>query len=169
MHTHAFRQKPTLKNVLRVLFISFFVFSQTLHSQEKNEDLVRFYQNWVEFDVYEEGLKGARIHTEFTVYNLKGISASLAIALEYDTGEKVYAINSNYKSTNGQLSVYKKLNLTYAESVFKDISLFVPYRELNIGYGTHKLRFHVDLLYGGNNGTKGNNIHMSYYDFTYTK
>ncbi|RLD29189.1 MAG: hypothetical protein DRI75_04085 [Bacteroidetes bacterium] len=156
--------QSTINRALSVLFIGLFVFSQTLYSQDKNENLVRFDENWAEFDVYEGGLKGVRIHTKFTVYNLKGINSQLAIAVEYETGEKIYGINSDFKSTNGQLTIYKKLNLDYDSSFFKDVSLFLPYQELNLGYGKHDLRFHVDLLYGDNN-----NIHLSYYNWYYTK
>ncbi len=158
--------KPTINKVIRVLFIGLLVFSQTLYSQDMNENLVSFHENWTEFDVYEGGLKGVRIHTKFTVYNLKGISSKLAIAIEYQTGEKIYAINSNYKSTNGQLTIYKTLNLNYDSSLFNDVSLFLPYKEMNLGYGKHDIRFHVDLLYGNNSE---NNIHMNYYNWNYTE
>lgn len=125
---------------------------------------VEFNQLWIDYDVTQNGELGMLIHVDLAVRQLKGISSSLAIAVEFKNGDKVFAGNPEYRSQNGQLTVYRTLNNRFDNSLYSDLQVFIPYREFSVGAGNQELRLHADVLYG-----EGGNLHVTYYDFNFTK
>lgn len=145
-----------------------FTFTQPEQQQASVEKttagLVDFERMWVDYDVTQNNELGMRLHVKLTVRNLSGVSSQLAYAIELENGDKVYPVTSAFASTNGQLTVYRDLNVKFANSVFSDVQVFMPYGEIKVGSGRHDLRVHVDLLYGD-----GGNLHVAYHDFNFTK
>jgi len=85
---------------------------------------------WVDYNVTEDGKLGMRIHVKFTTMNLKDVDCYVAVYFEKKTGEKINGFNTAYSSKSGQLAVYKSLKPAYAESVYDDLKLFMPYSEI---------------------------------------
>jgi len=106
---------------------------------------------WVDYDVTDNGQKGMMIHSTFTLYNLKGVDAYLAIAFEMKNGEKILTNNMTYRSKSGQLTLYRDLKPGYNEAVFTDMKSFLPYTELNLGKGSFELRFGASVIYKDGN------------------
>lgn len=150
---------------LFLFFISpIFLISSAFGQQATFAVVVDFDRLWVDYDVTEGGDFGMRIHVSLTTRNLQEVSTKLAVAVELRNGDKVFAGSNAYRSTNGQLTVYRVLNTRFIHSVFKDVQVFIPYREFSVGAGPQNLRLHVDVLYE-NSGNK----HVTYYNFSFTK
>jgi hypothetical protein len=125
----------------------------------------KFENMWVDYDITENGRKGMRIHVKGRTYNLKGVDCYLAIYFEKENGEILKTENTDFRSKNGQVAIYKLLTPGYTETVYDDLKLFMPYAELNLGTGKHDLTMDVDIIYKNGDLIK----HLKYYDFWYEK
>lgn len=101
---------------------------------------------WIDFNVTEEGKKGMLIHVNFTAFNLKDADCYVAVYFERKNGERMEGSNSAYRSKAGQLAVYKSIRPAYAEAVYKDLKLFMPYTEIKLSPGRHDLRLDASLI-----------------------
>lgn len=155
-------------NRFAFLFLFFvtplFLISSAFGQQATDAVTLEFDRLWVDYDVTKEGVYGMSIHVSLTVRHLQDVSTKLAVAVELRNGDKVFAGSPEYRSTNGQLTVYRTMNTRFVHSVFKDVEVFIPYREFSVGAGPQDLRLHTDILYGD-----GGNLHVTYYDFSFTK
>ncbi len=123
----------------------------------------KFEDLWVDYDVYENGEKGMRIHVKFRVYNMKDVDCYLATYIQKKNGEKMYGTRSQYRSKSGQLAVYYLLTPGYTEAVYSDAKLFLPYNELNLASGRWDLKLDADVIYKNGDLLR----HLKYYDFWY--
>ncbi|MEE8294676.1 MAG: hypothetical protein V3R64_03105, partial [Sphingomonadales bacterium] len=138
-----------------------FLLTQPESSEAAN---VQFNQLWIDNNFTRDGQLGMLIHVNLALRQLKDIPSKLAVAVEFKNGDKVFASNPEYRSTNGQLTVYRTLNNRFDNSLYTDLEVFIPYREFSVGAGNQELRLHADILYGD-----GGNLHVTYYDFNFTK
>ena len=126
---------------------------------------VTFENLWVDYDVTEDGKKGMRIHVAFTTYNMKGMDAYVAIYFEQKNGQEIKGLNEAYRSKSGQLAVYKSIKPAYADAVYKDVILFMPYSEINVGTGKHDLKLEADIILPNGDMVK----HLKDHEFWFTK
>jgi hypothetical protein len=125
----------------------------------------KFDRIWIDFDVTEGGKYGMRIHVKFTTYGMKNLPSDLAVYFKKADGTRLLTNNVNYRSTDGQVAIYKELDIGYDPGVFNDLQLFLPYSELSLPKGTYDLTMTVNLIY-----KEGGLIqHLTEYDFEYTK
>lgn len=117
------------------------------HTYFDNEPKAEFRKISVDFDTTESGMLGMRIHLNFQIDNLKG-SQCQATAFFYsnDDGEKpLKDCNRNYCSTDGQVCVSSDFTPGHKNTVYEDLSLFIPYKELHL-QEDQGLEFRVRLL-----------------------
>ena len=107
---------------------------------------VVFKDMWVDYDVTENSKKGMMIHLNFSAINMKGIDAQAAVYFQQKNGEKIEG-KTGYRSKNGQLAIYKDIKPAYDEAVYKDLKLFIPYSEINVGTGKFDLKMKAELIY----------------------
>lgn len=124
---------------------------------------VKFDKIWVDYNVTEDDEKGMRIHTAFTVNNMLDVPGYLAIYFEKKNGDLLKTTNTKYSSKNGQVAVYRKITPAYDPAVYKDFSLFIPYKELNLPPGDYDLKMDADLIYESG----GTIQHLVFYEFVY--
>ena len=101
---------------------------------------------WIDYNVTEEGKNGMLIHINFTAINLQDIDSYIAIYFKKKNGEKIDGISSTYRSKSGQLAVYKSIKPAYAEAVYTDVKLFMPYSEIKLGTGKFDLKLDANLI-----------------------
>jgi len=124
-----------------------------------------FSKQWVDYDVYEDGVKGMRIHVKFSVYDMKNMDSYVAIYFQDDLGNKLKDKNQKFYSTSGDVAVYKSLNPCCDETDYDDLQIFMPYNELDLDAGKYNLTMDVDVIY-----KQGGLIqHLNYYDFEFTE
>lgn len=120
---------------------------------------------WVDYDVTENGQFGMRIHVKFTVTDMKGVDSYLAIYFERENGTRLTSSDNKFQSKAGDVAAYRSLKPGYDRTVYEDLTVFMPYSELHLGVGNHKLKMDIDLIY--ENGTFID--HLYFYDFSYWK
>lgn len=124
-----------------------------------------FNRLWVDYGVTEGGKLGMRVHVKFTVYNMKNVPSYLAVYFKKRDGTKLLTNNVSYRSTEGQVMVYRELDVGYDPGEYADLSVFMPYSEFSLTSGKYALAMEVDLIY-----KEGGLIQkLTDYDFDYTK
>jgi hypothetical protein len=106
-----------------------------------------FGKMWVDYDVKEGGRKGMRIHVRLRVKNLKDTLCYVAIKFEQQDGRKLKTTNTLFADSKGDVTLLSELNPGSATVFYDDISAFMPYSELRLKKGAHKLKMHADLTY----------------------
>ena len=139
----------------------------TTTTTTKNVASATYEESWVDFDVYEEGKKGMRIHAKFNINNLKGKKCRAVGWFYYNNGSKLEDTNGEYNTSDGQVSVGQDFTPLYTNTDFNDLEIFMPYEELHLLSGSHKLKFKIGLFENGENGFKqiGNSSDFYYFDY----
>lgn len=132
---------------------------------DANKITATFKDLWVDFDVYENDQKGMRIHAKFSVSNMKNVEGYLAFYFEKKDGERLTSTTTGYKSTSGQLAVYKLMTPAYDATDYNDLNTFIPYSVFNLPTGRNDLKIDADIIYKAG----GMIQHLKYYDFWITK
>jgi hypothetical protein len=131
----------------------------------ENSASVKFDRTWIDYNVTENGRHGMRIHNKFWVNNLKGVDLYLGIYFQTKDGVKLLTDNRNFRSKDGQVAIFRALRPAYDETVYEDVTLFMPYEELNLGSGFYELQMDIDLIYENGEMIQ----HLNLYDFEYEK
>lgn len=140
--------------------------SVNIHVPAKPEPRATFEKMWVDYDITEDGAKGMRIHLKFSVFDMKGVDADVAIFFEDDYGDRLKDKNKKYYSKGGDVALYKAIKPNYnPETVYNDLQVFMPYSELDLDPGNYDLTMEVKLIYDNGDPIQ----HLTYYDFEYTK
>ncbi|HMJ47199.1 MAG TPA: hypothetical protein VK498_07700, partial [Ferruginibacter sp.] len=116
---------------------------------------------WVDYNITQDGKKGMKIHVKFKALNMKGEDGYVAIYFEKKNGDKINGVTSEYRSTSGQLAVYKSIKPAYDEAIYEDLQLFIPYNEFVIGKGRFDMKMDADVIHKEGGIIK----HLGYKDF----
>jgi hypothetical protein len=122
--------------------------------------------SWIEHNVTVDGKMGMNLHYRFTTYDMKDTAAYI-MALFMLQGKTGLLLDKNkqFASTGGNVSTWLKITPGFQEAWFKDISLFMPYDELDLDKGVYDLIVDSRLIY-----TDGRLISsFGYQSFRYTK
>jgi hypothetical protein len=103
---------------------------------------------WVEYNVTENELQGLRIHTKFNIYNYKGIGGNCIAYFYTNDGTPLKDYNNRYYTSTGFVSANTKFEPAYENTLFNDLTIFIPYDELHVANGSHDLKFRVELHRG---------------------
>lgn len=122
---------------------------------------------WVDYDIKEGDVLGMRIHLKFTAYGMKDMDGYLAVYYSYndDIAGILKDKNKKFASTVGDVAVYKAIKPGYDPAIYDDLSVFMPYTELDLEPGIYDLTMDVKLIYKAG----GEISQLTYYDFEYTK
>jgi hypothetical protein len=125
----------------------------------------KFDRVWVDYDVKENGVNGMRIHAKFTVYGMKNVPSYIAIYFEDINGVRLRDKNKKIYSSANEVAIYKALDIGYDPGVFDDVSVFMPYEELELAAGKYALRMDIDLIYKAG----GLIQHLTFENFSFTQ
>jgi hypothetical protein len=95
---------------------------------------------WVDYNVYNSGCKGMKIHVKFSVNNMNGKTI-------YVYAYFYYADNTTelHDSHGNNLQFYGYGTSNYERCTFTDFNIFVPYNGLNMGAGTGSVNLSFDI------------------------
>jgi len=130
-----------------------------------NKITATFKDMWVDYDVYDNGKKGMRIHTKFSIENMKGTEGYLALYFEKKNGERLKSTTTGYKSTSDQLAVYALINPAYDKADYNDLTAFIPYSVFDVPAGRNDLKIDADIIYKAGGMVQ----HLKYYEFWLNK
>ncbi|MEO6588250.1 MAG: hypothetical protein ABIP06_02880 [Pyrinomonadaceae bacterium] len=143
------------------LFLSFFGVSQV-----KAQPGATFDRMWIDYNIKENNQDGMRIHIKFTANSLKSADCQIRISF-FDDDEKTPLTDNNQRfyTTKGNVALFRDLKPPYDPAVYEDFQMFMPYDELDLSYGSYKLKMDVDLIYKDGELIE----HMNWYPFVYDK
>src|SRR5687768_8356065 len=130
-----------------------FLFSTASHSSANPgvnyAPTATFDSIWVDYGVTEDQKLGMRVHLAFQTYGMKDLDSYVAIYFEYndDIAGFLKDKNKNFQSSKGDVAVYKSIKPAYEHAVYKDISIFMPYSELDLEPGIYDLTMDAKLIY----------------------
>jgi hypothetical protein len=103
-------------------------------------------QVWVDYDVWDAGLKGMRIHVRFHVDGMRGSPGRAVAYFYFDGGTPLDDFDGSYNTYDGQVSVGVDFTPPYENTTYNDFLLFMPYDQLHMAVGNHDLEFHVEIF-----------------------
>ena len=113
---------------------------QTVTIQEEKTPSAKIHRIWTEDDIYEDGVRGVKIHLNMNVYNLKSKQCRAVAYFYTNSGTALIDTNNKYHTKNGKVSCRKDFAPSYDNSLYKDFSIFMPYNELHTSTnGSYKL------------------------------
>lgn len=114
-------------------------------------------------DVYENNQKGMRIYIDFSVDNMLDKQGSCVAWFYFSDGTELKDYNSNYNTTDGQVSTSEDFEPGYINAVYTDFELFMPYDELHLDDGESNLKFYIGIF--DNNNKLMTTSEDEYFDF----
>jgi hypothetical protein len=124
-----------------------------------------FQRMWIEYNITENGRKGMRIHTAFTVYDMKDIPGYLALYFQYKNGTPIRDKNDSYNSSDGNVAAYREITPAYNPAVYEDFTIFMPYDELDLPSGNYQLQIDAKVIYKEGGAV----AELTKYPFVYNK
>lgn len=100
---------------------------------------------WTEHNVYQDGLKGMKIHVRFYTYNMRNIQGRCIAYFYYKNGNALKDNNNLYKTADGYVSIEQEFKPNYDNTTYEDFVLFIPYSELHLS-STGKTELKANLI-----------------------
>lgn len=122
----------------------------------------------VEHNVTEGNVKGMRIHVSFSIKGMYKVLGTCVAYFYYENGNPIKDYNGAYKTTDGNASASKDFVPSYYNSNFSDLTIFMPYRELEVGDGKHSLKFSC-TIWDSNSFNSRQVMQSQYYHFILTR
>lgn len=97
-----------------------------------NAEDVTFNRIWADYNVYEDGMKGMKVHCDLNIKNYQG--KKLLYTVQFGINDEDYLKRVVIKSDDSKFSYHgnlcprKRLNVTYQNSHWEDLCVFVPYK-----------------------------------------
>lgn len=127
--------------------------------------VITFDKSWIDYDVFEGGKKGMRVHVKFNVENMKGVDSYLRIRVARQNDEFLKNSTPAFSTEDGELALFLKLTPGYNVTAYKDEKLFLPYDEIKLGRGAYNLKLDLDIV-----TMEGELIqHMGWYEFVFKR
>ena len=123
-----------------LLIITLIVEAEILFAQSAYIEKV-----WVDHNVFDNNLKGMRIHIKFGTYGLRNQEIQVAASFydEYKVN-RIKCYTYGYKSSTNDMMAYKFTSPTYESSIYNDFQLFMPYNVFSEAGGTYN--FYVSIM-----------------------
>ena len=125
---------------------------------------------WFDHNVRKDDSEGMKIHIRFNVDNLKSMNCR---AVAYFLTEDGIALNDYNDLYNTESKKVSSRKIFYPESnhfYYDDLSIFLPYDELHLTPGEHKLKFFIIIWYKNPELDRYINLDQScFVSFTYTE
>lgn len=122
----------------------------------------------LEHNVYENDIKGMKIHLKFSIQRMKGIKGRCVAYFYYEDGTPVKDKNSSYRTADDQAAWGKDFTPSYDNSTFNDLVIFMPYKELEAEKGEHAMKLSC-TVWEYSSGNAASIARSDYYSFTLTK
>ncbi len=120
----------------------------------------------IDHNVLENDLLGMRIHLRVNVLNLNGVDCQAVAYFEYAEGGNLQDFDETYQDAAGNVAATVDFAPLYDNTVYADMTLFMPYAQLHMAPGTYDLRFSVTLY---DNATNTPFATSDFLGFTYTQ
>jgi hypothetical protein len=101
----------------------------------------------IEYNVTENGKLGMRFKQNFLIYNAQNSKCIMAVYFyNADDGKALVDKDGVQASADGKVAAYTTFTPGYQNTQFNDLSVFMPYDELELGNGNYRLKCYVALF-----------------------
>ena len=101
----------------------------------------------IDYNVTENGQLGMRIKQNFLIYNAQNKKCIMAVYFyNADDSKALVDHNGIQASADGKVASYTYFTPNYQNTQFTDLSVFMPYDELELGNGNFRLKCYVALF-----------------------
>ncbi|MDP4265212.1 MAG: M12 family metallopeptidase [Bacteroidota bacterium] len=101
----------------------------------------------IEYNVTENGQLGMRIKQNFLIYNAQSRKCILAVYFyNADDGKALIDHNGIQASADGKVAAFTTFTPGYQNTQYNNLSVFMPYDELELGNGSFRLKCYVALF-----------------------
>ncbi|MEI9944721.1 MAG: M12 family metallopeptidase [Chitinophagaceae bacterium] len=101
----------------------------------------------IDYDVKENGLLGMRIKQNFLINNAQSSNCIMAVYFyNADDGKALIDKNGIKASADGKVATFINFTPGFASTQYTDLSVFMPYDELELGSGNFRLKCYVALF-----------------------
>lgn len=128
----------------------------------------RFNNITVEHNVMKDSVKGMKIHVSFNIKGMYKVLGKCVAYFYYENGNPIKDYNGAYKTSDGNASASIDFIPNYYSSNFSDLTIFMPYRELEVGTGKHSLKF-LCIVWDSTSFDSHQIMKSRYYNFTLTR
>lgn len=101
----------------------------------------RIHRVWTDFNVSREGQLGLLVHVDFSVEDMSGREGSVQAFFHFDNGEPLVDTNRQFYTASGNVALGEMFSPAGADVRFSDFQMFIPYSELHLPSGEHRLRY----------------------------
>lgn len=112
-----------------------------------------FEKVWVDHNVFENGVKGMRIHVKFNINGMLNKTGSAIAYFYYNNGNALKDSNKRFNTVGGNVAAWRDFTPNYERCTFNDLTIFMPYSELELSQSA-QCYFYVeikdDVSVGGN-------------------
>ena len=137
-----------------------------IYQEGAKEESASISNVWVDHNVYENGVKGMKIHVKFDVNGMLNKKGQIAAYFYNSNGNPLKDSNNSYCSVDGNVSAGSSFTPNYENCRFNDFTIFMPYSELHLTYpsgNSISCYFMVTIWNGWGNGVKGLATSTKYY------
>lgn len=125
----------------------------------------KFIRHWAEYDVTENGQRGMRYHVNFEVAGMKGVDGALRARVAKQDETFLTNDSADYSNDDGEFRALTPIAPGYDTTVYKDLSVFIPYNQFRIARGRWNLKLDIDIVDSNEDVIK----HMTWFEFAFTK
>lgn len=100
---------------------------------------------WIEYNVYENGVKGMRVHVKFDAYGVLKHKVGIVLHFSNAAGEELKDYNGKYVDTGGKVAHSDNTTALYTNTTWNDFTLFFPYSELHISSGSKNINLTAEI------------------------
>ncbi|MFI5128941.1 MAG: M12 family metallopeptidase [Chitinophagales bacterium] len=101
----------------------------------------------IEYNITENGKLGMKIKQNFLIYNAQNSKCIMAVYFyNADDGKALEDNDGIQASADGKVAAYTTFTPAYQNTQFNDLSVFMPYDELELGNGIFRLKCYVALF-----------------------
>ena len=100
---------------------------------------------WIEHNVYQNNIKGMKVHAKFSAYNIYNHKVGLVLHFVNSDGFGLKDYNNSYSDANGHVAHSDNAIASYTNTTWSDFVVFFPYSELHMTSGCKNVTLKVQL------------------------
>lgn len=101
----------------------------------------------IDYNVTENGKLGMKVKQNFLIYNAQGKQCIMAVYFyNAENGQPLLDKDGQYSSSDNHVAGYNYFTPNFQNTQFNDLSVFMPYDQLELGAGNFRLKCYVAIF-----------------------
>ena len=122
-------------------------FNKTYPAENKTALWSRLRELEIEYNVWEKGKLGMRVRQNFLVFNARQKNCIMAVYFYNAVNSEPLPDKNRVKmNADGKVAAYTYFKPAFDRTQYNDLSVFMPYEELDLNNGVYRLKCYVALF-----------------------